>query len=157
MPACCCCCCKVREKKFEHATVTFIRADVLQPFPVAPGTFLLFLGNKEILVFSYESHAGHPGFHTFRVLGSLQFFQKHLFNTPVLHITVGLWKMSNWKFSHFQCRAGGKTSSCRVYANSRRGIVQLGTSLGSIFLLFPMKVAGAHAHSSQGKSPAPGS
>ena len=29
--------------------------------------------------------------------------------------------------------------------------------LGSIFLLFLMKAAGAHAHSSQGKSPAPAS
>ena len=54
-------------------------------------------------------------------------------------------------------RAVAKTSSCRVYAISRREIVQLGISLGSVFLLFPMKVAGAHAHSNWGKSPAPGS
>ena len=55
-------------------------------------------------------------------------------------------------------RAVAKTSSCRVYANSRRRIiVQLGSSLGSVFLLFPIKVARAHAHSNQGKSPAPGS
>lgn len=36
--------CTVREKIFEHETVTISRADVLQPFLVAPGTFLLFLG-----------------------------------------------------------------------------------------------------------------
>ena len=48
-----------------------------------------------------------------------------------------------------------KISGCRVNAISRRGIVQQGSS--SIFLLFSLKVAGAHAHSSQGKSPAPGS
>ena len=36
-------------------------------------------------------------------------------------------------------------------------IVQLGTSLGSVFLLFPMKVAGAHAHGNRGKYPVPGS
>ena len=54
-------------------------------------------------------------------------------------------------------RAVAKTSSCWVYANSRRGIVQIGSSLGSIILLFPIKVAGAHAHSNRGKSPVPGS
>ena len=37
---------------------------------------------------------------------------------------------------------------------NRRRIVQLGSSFGSISLLFLMKVAGAHAHSSQRKSPA---
>ena len=31
-------------------------------------------------------------------------------------------------------RAVAKTSSCRIYANSRRVIVQLGSSLGSVFL-----------------------
>ena len=45
-----------------------------------------------------------------------------------------------------------KTSSCRIYANSRREILQLGSFLGSVFLLFPMKVAGAHAHSNREKS-----
>ena len=54
-------------------------------------------------------------------------------------------------------RAVAKTSSCQVYVINRRGIVKLGSSLGSIFLLFPMKVTGAHAHSNRGKSPAPGS
>ena len=54
-------------------------------------------------------------------------------------------------------RAVDKTSSCWVYANTRRGLVQLGSSLGSVFLLFSIKVAGAHAHSNRGKSPAPGS
>ena len=54
-------------------------------------------------------------------------------------------------------RAVAKTSSCRVYANSRRGIVELGTSLVSVFLLFPMKVAGSHAHGNRGKYPVPSS
>ena len=40
---------------------------------------------------------------------------------------------------------------------SVKGIVKLGSSLGSIFLLFPIRVARAHAHSSWGKSPAPSS
>ena len=56
-----------------------------------------------------------------------------------------------------QGRATAKISGCWVYTISRRGIVQLGSSLyGSIFLLFPIRVAKTHAHSSQGKSPAPG-
>ena len=38
---------------------------------------------------------------------------------------------------------------------SRKGNCTVGSSFGSIFLLFSMKVAGAHAHSSQGKSPLP--
>ena len=37
---------------------------------------------------------------------------------------------------------------------SRRGIIQLRSSFGSILLLFLMKVAGAHTYSSRGKSPA---
>ena len=53
------------------------------------------------------------------------------------------------------CRAVANTSTCRVYVISSRGIVQLRSNFGSIFLLFPIKVAGAHAHSNRGKSPAP--
>ena len=47
---------------------------------------------------------------------------------------------------HHQHKAVAKISSCQVYVISRRGIVQLGSSFGStcIFLLFPMRVAGAH-------------
>ena len=56
---------------------------------------------------------------------------------------------------HHQHRAVTKISSCWVYAISRKGIVQLGSLFGSIFLLFPMKVAVDHAHSSWGKSLAP--
>ena len=55
---------------------------------------------------------------------------------------------------HHQHRAVTKISSCQVYVISRRGIVQLGSSFGSILLLFPMRKAGAHADSRQGKSPA---
>ena len=51
-------------------------------------------------------------------------------------------------------RAVAKISSCWVYAVSRREIAQLESSFGSIFLLFPVRVAkSSHAHSSQGKSP----
>ena len=50
-------------------------------------------------------------------------------------------------------RAVAKISSFRVNAVIRRGIVQLGNSFVSIFLLFSMKVAEAHAQSSRGKSP----
>ena len=57
----------------------------------------------------------------------------------------------------FKIQAVAKTLSCGVYANIRRGIVQLATSLGYVFLLFPMKVAGAHAHGNQGKYLVPGS
>ena len=49
-----------------------------------------------------------------------------------------------------------KTSSCRVYAISWTGIVQQGSSFGSIFFLFTLRVARAHTHGSQEKSPAPG-
>ena len=45
------------------------------------------------------------------------------------------------------CRTVTKISSCWVYAISRRGIAQKGSSFGSVFLLFPMKVAGAPAYS----------
>lgn len=48
-------------------------------------------------------------------------------------------------------RAVAKISSCQVYVISR-----LGSSFGSIFLLFPMKVAEGHVHSCRGKSPTPG-
>ena len=47
-----------------------------------------------------------------------------------------------------------KSSSCRINTTCRQGIKQQQVSFGSIFLLFPLKVAGAHVHSSQGKSPA---
>jgi len=57
----------------------------------------------------------------------------------------------------FSTRAVAKISSSWVYAFSRRGIAQQGSTFGSIFLLFSMKVARVHAHSSQGKSPTPGS
>ena len=49
--------------------------------------------------------------------------------------------------------AVAKMSSCRVYAISRRGIGQLGSSFGSVFLLFPIKVAGAHPHIVAGENP----
>ena len=39
-------------------------------------------------------------------------------------------------------RAVANISICWVYAISRRGIFQLGSSFGSIFVLFPVKVAG---------------
>ena len=39
-------------------------------------------------------------------------------------------------------RAVTNISSCQVYVISRRGIVQLGSSFGSIFLLFPLKKPG---------------
>ena len=38
----------------------------------------------------------------------------------------------------------------------KRGIEQFGSSSGSIFLLFSMKVAGPSAHSSRGKYTDPG-
>lgn len=47
-----------------------------------------------------------------------------------------------------------KMLSCRVYAISGRGIVQQGSSFGSTFFLFTLRVARAHTHGSQGKSPA---
>ena len=46
--------------------------------------------------------------------------------------------------------AGCKISSCWVYPVSRRGIEQLRSPFGIIFLLFPMKVVMGHAHSSRG-------
>ena len=94
-----------------------------------PWLLLLLLDDQKILVFACT---GHPGFHRFCSLGSLQFS----WSTP---------------------RVVAKISSCRVSAISRRGTEQQGSSFGSIFLLFPMKVAGAHANSSQGKSLALGS
>ena len=52
-------------------------------------------------------------------------------------------KQQNKKGTRVQeFRAVANISSCWVYAISRRGILQLGSSFGSIFILFPMKVAG---------------
>ena len=65
---------------------------------------------------------------------------------------------ANWKTGRPRQRyAVAKISSCWVCAVSKRRIVQLGITFGSIFLLFPMKVAGTHGDSSRGKSSAPGS
>ena len=44
---------------------------------MAPGAQLLPSGDKKIVVFSYKSYAGHPGFHGFRALVSLQFSLEH--------------------------------------------------------------------------------
>ena len=61
-----------------------------------------------------------------------------------------------WKKSciwDLKIRAVAKISSCWVYAVSRREIAQLGSPFGSIFLLFPVRVAkSSHSHSSRGKS-----
>ena len=66
-------------------------------------------------------------------------------------------KSENLFYHCIVIRAVAKISSCWVYVISRRRIVQIESSFGSIFLLFPIKVAAAHTHSSQGKSPAYGS
>ena len=79
-------------------------------------------------------------------------------------IALDFWSgLRNWitlsgasdRVSDFQGynRAVAKISSFRVNAVIRRGIVQLGNSFVSIFLLFSMKVAEAHGQSSRGKSP----
>ena len=49
-----------------------------------------------------------------------------------------------------QSNAGcdSKLLSCHVYTISRRGIVQQGSTFGPTFLLLPIRVARAHAHSS---------
>ena len=46
-----------------------------------------------------------------------------------------------------------QVAGVHVYISSR-GIVQVESSFGSILLLFLKKEAGAHTHSSPGKSPA---
>lgn len=46
-----------------------------------------------------------------------------------------------------------KIASCRVYAISRRGIEQQGSSFGFILVLIPRKISRGHTHSSRGKSP----
>ena len=45
-------------------------------------------------------------------------------------------------------RAVANISSCREYVISRRGIVQQGRTIGSIFFLLPIRqrVAGVHSH-----------
>lgn len=45
----------------------------------------------------------------------------------------------------FRCRAVTKILSCQVYAVSKQGIEQAGSSFGSILLLFPTKLARGHA------------
>lgn len=49
--------------------------------------------------------------------------------------------------------AVAKIPSCWVYAISGRGIVQQGSSFGSIFLLLSMNVAGVHPHIVAGENP----
>ena len=66
-------------------------------------------------------------------------------------------KSENLLYYCIVIRTVAKISSCWVYVISRRRIVQIGSSFGSIFLLFPMKVATSHTHSGRGKSTAPGS
>ena len=67
------------------------------------------------------------------------------------------WAVSNVSGFSFCLRVVAKIPSCRVNAISRRGNVQLGSSLGSSILLFPIRVAGVHAYtcSIRGKSLAP--
>ena len=60
------------------------------------------------------------------------------------------------KFSTDVCRLPYAVN-VNLNLSIRKGIVQLATSLGYVFLLFPMKVAGAHAHGNQGKYLVPGS
>ena len=70
--------------------------------------------------------------------------------------TVGLfWGTKHNALAHLDpiSRATSKWQN----AISRRGIVQLGASLGSIFFLFPVRVARVCAHNSRRKSSAPGS
>ena len=50
-----------------------------------------------------------------------------------------------------------KISNCWVNTTSRWKIKQLGISFGSIFLLFSYESNLGYVHSSQGKSPTPGS
>ena len=49
-----------------------------------------------------------------------------------------------------------KISSCLVYVISWQGIWKEQSISGSIFFLFPMKVAGGHAFSNLRKTPTPG-
>ena len=50
-----------------------------------------------------------------------------------------------------------KRNYCKfIYVTAGGGTEQPGSSFGVIFLLFPKKIAGVHAHSSRGKSPTPG-
>lgn len=70
--------------------------------------------------------------------------------------TVGLfWGTKHNALAHLDpiSRATSKWQN----AISRRGIVQLGASLGSIFFSFPVRVARVCAHNSRRKSSAPGS
>ena len=46
--------------------------------------------------------------------------------------------------------------SCKVYAISKQGIEQLGSSFGFLLVLFPMKISVGHTHSGHGKSPVRG-
>ena len=64
---------------------------------------------------------------------------------------------SKGNFTLMMGRVVTKILSCRVNTTSRRGIKWLGLCFGSIFLHFPIKVAGGHSLSSRGKYPAPGS
>ena len=45
--------------------------------PGGPWCLTFALGRLEISDFSYKSYAGHPGFYSFRALGSLQFSLEH--------------------------------------------------------------------------------
>ena len=50
--------------------------------PSGPWRLTFALGRLENLTSSYKSYAGHPGFHSFRALGSLQFSLEHSVGPP---------------------------------------------------------------------------
>ena len=84
---------------------------------------------------------------------------KFVINSPT-YMAKSIKIVTKWISSPYakQCimfRAVANVSSCRVYVNGRRGSVQEGSSSGSISLLFPMKVARVHVHSSQGNPQPP--
>ena len=53
---------------------------------------------------SHKSYAGHPAFHKFRELGSLQFFLEHSLGSPYEFLQVSLVLTGNracWNFQGF--------------------------------------------------------
>ena len=49
-------------------------------WPLAP--YFCSWATQESILISYKAYAGHPGFDSFRALGSLQFFLKHSLASP---------------------------------------------------------------------------
>ena len=78
-----------------------------------PGAQLLPSGDQKILVFSYKSFTGYPGFYRFRALGSLQFSLEHSL-VPHLRPTFTKFYVRCEAFQHYPNLLVQTKSACNM-------------------------------------------